>query len=59
MHRIQISPSLQYTASNTEERKKKKHHGKQITQTVIKITVLVVGTGVGVQRGGEGEEVGK
>ncbi len=54
MHRIQISPTLQYTASNTKEKKK-----KQITETVTEIKVLVVGTGVGVERGGEGEEGGR
>lgn len=54
MHRIQISPTLQYTASIQKKRKK-----KQITETVIKIKVLVVGTGVGVEHGGEGKEGGR
>lgn len=53
MHRIQISPTLQYTESNTKETK------RLITETVIEIKVLVVGTGVGVERGGEGGEGGR
>lgn len=38
---------------------KKRKKTKQITDTVIEIKVLVVGTGVGVERGGEGEEGGR
>lgn len=49
MHRIQISPTLQYTVSNTKEKKK-------FTETVIKIKVLIVGTGVGEECGCEGKE---
>lgn len=42
------------TTTNGEQYKR-----KQITETVIEIKVLVVGTGVGVERVGEGEEAGK
>lgn len=43
MHRIQIGPTQQYTASNTKKEKKK----QQITKSAIKIIkVLVIGTRV-------------
>lgn len=48
MHRIQISPTLQYTASNKKE--KKKDLSQDHRNCDRKIKVLVVGTGFGVRR---------